>query len=151
MPITREQVIAVARSWVGTPFMHQGRVKGKACDCVGLPVMIAKELGVRSRTKEDGDLDDGGNYTHEPEGTVVLDAARRHLFEKPAAEMRPGDALVLRMPNRPCHMAIIGEYNGRLTLIHAYNRIKEEVVEHHIDEYWRRQVVACFRFPGVED
>lgn len=151
MSVTREQIIKVARSWVGTPFMHQGRVKGKACDCVGLPVMVAKELGMQSRSKPSGELDDGGNYSLEPEGTVVLDAARRHLIEKPIKTLTPGDALVMRMPNRPCHMAIVGEYNGRPTLIHAYNRVKEQVVEHHLDDYWRTQIVACFRFPGVED
>jgi hypothetical protein len=113
--------------------------------------MVAKELGVRSRTKNDGDFDDGGNYSLEPEGVVVLEAARRHLIEKPVSTLTPGDALVMRMPNRPCHMAVVGEYNGRPTLIHAYNRVKEQVVEHHLDDYWRRQIVACFKFPGVED
>ncbi|MBZ5566562.1 MAG: C40 family peptidase [Acidobacteriia bacterium] len=139
---TREQIVAAGRSWIGTPFVHQGRVKGQACDCVGLPIMVAKELGIA--------VEDETNYTREPEGTRVLDGARERMVEKPIAQMQPGDVIILRLPHSPCHTALVASLNGHLTMIHAYNRINNEVVENYIDQYWRRHIAACFTFKGVE-
>lgn len=150
MAISRQRVIAEARSWVGTPFQHHGRVKGVACDCVGLPIMVGKALGVQSRVAG-ADLDENKNYGPQPKGREVLEAAKKHLIAKPIAHLKPGDVLVLRMPTSPCHTAIVGEWNGLPTLIHAYNRIRDKVIEHHLDTYWRKYIAACFEFPGVED
>ena len=30
------QIVTQARTWIGTPFHHQARLKGKGCDCLGL-------------------------------------------------------------------------------------------------------------------
>jgi hypothetical protein len=35
--------IAQARTWIGTPFHHQGRLKGVGCDCLGLIVGVAED------------------------------------------------------------------------------------------------------------
>ncbi len=40
------EVVRVARTWLGTPYHHQGRVKGAGVDCAGLSVGVAKELGL---------------------------------------------------------------------------------------------------------
>lgn len=32
---TREEVIAEARGWLGTPWHHQASLKGVGCDCIG--------------------------------------------------------------------------------------------------------------------
>jgi hypothetical protein len=41
-----EQILAAARSWLGTPWRHQGRLKGVAVDCGGLIIGVGKELGL---------------------------------------------------------------------------------------------------------
>ena len=30
------KIVAQARSWLGTPYHHQARLKGVGCDCLGL-------------------------------------------------------------------------------------------------------------------
>lgn len=45
----RAAIIAVSRTWIGTPFVHQGRVKGLGCDCVGIPLCVAEELGANDK------------------------------------------------------------------------------------------------------
>jgi cell wall-associated NlpC family hydrolase len=30
-----EDIIAAARSWIGTPYCHQASLKGVGCDCSG--------------------------------------------------------------------------------------------------------------------
>lgn len=37
-------VLAIAGSWIGTPYRHQGAVKGVGCDCLGLVRGIWREL-----------------------------------------------------------------------------------------------------------
>ncbi len=34
--MTRDDIIAEARSWIGTPYRHQASLKGVGCDCLGL-------------------------------------------------------------------------------------------------------------------
>jgi hypothetical protein len=36
--VTREQIVAEVRGWVGTPVRHQGQRKGVAADCKGWPL-----------------------------------------------------------------------------------------------------------------
>ncbi len=42
------KIVEKSREWIGTPFHEQGRQKGIGCDCVGLILGIAKEIGVTS-------------------------------------------------------------------------------------------------------
>ena len=30
------RVVATARAWIGTPYVHQASVRGAGCDCLGL-------------------------------------------------------------------------------------------------------------------
>ena len=41
---TREQIVAAARGWAGTPYHHQASVKGVGCDCLGLIRGLWREL-----------------------------------------------------------------------------------------------------------
>jgi hypothetical protein len=45
MTLLRSQIVAKAKSFIGTPWKHQGRTR-RSVDCVGLVVAIADELGV---------------------------------------------------------------------------------------------------------
>ena len=36
MTVTRTDIIAEARAWIGTPYRHQASLKGVGCDCLGL-------------------------------------------------------------------------------------------------------------------
>ena len=36
MSVSREDILAEAASWIGTPYLHQASVKGAGCDCLGL-------------------------------------------------------------------------------------------------------------------
>jgi hypothetical protein len=34
--VTREAIVAAARSWLGTPYHHQASLKGVGSDCIGV-------------------------------------------------------------------------------------------------------------------
>jgi cell wall-associated NlpC family hydrolase len=44
---TRDDIVRQARTWIGTPFHHQARLKSKGCDCLGLIVGVVDELGLK--------------------------------------------------------------------------------------------------------
>ena len=46
MIILRESVGEIARSWIGTPYHHMGRIKGVGVDCAMFPIEVYREAGL---------------------------------------------------------------------------------------------------------
>jgi hypothetical protein len=150
---TRKQIVACAREYLGTKFQHQGRIKGKTCDCVGLPYMVADELGLHSRDGEPIHKHDNSHYTAQPTNNFVQTECQRLLVEKPISQMQEGDVLLLKMPTIPCHVGIVTKvYEGTkhecFGIIHSYSPAKK-VVETILDARLMNRVVSAFSFPGV--
>ena len=151
MSIKRNQVVECARSYIGTPFAHAGRVKGRALDCVGLPLMVAGDLGLKDTSGEPlhGRLYTA--YTPQPVTTIVLDLCMKHLKRKGLQDLKPGDVLVMKVPSTPCHVGIFTEMkDGLMYFVHAYTGA-DGTVEQPVDARWKRRIVAAFEFPNVED
>jgi len=141
---TAAEIVAIARETLLTPYLHQGRVAGLALDCAGVPVHVAKRLGMS--------FDDIANYGRLPvpaEMRRVLDA---NLTRVPKDQMQIGDVAWIRFQAEPQHFAIVADYlHGGCSLIHAYNGAGlRKVVEHRLDAAWLARIVAVWRFPGVE-
>lgn len=143
MNMTRDQIVAEARSWIGTPYRHQASLKGVGCDCLGLVRGIWRAL-----------------YGAEPEATPAYSpdwaevsgderlaaAARRHLIEVATHDAQPGDVLLFRWrPLLPAKHAAILVTPDRM--IHAYDGAA--VAEVHFAPFWRRRIAFAFRFPPV--
>ena len=78
MTITREMIVAEARSWIGTAFKHQGRMKKSygnrgGCDCIGLIVGVAKVLQLSSGQGWMLDYYDNRHYHRLPHGNDLCD------------------------------------------------------------------------------
>jgi NlpC/P60 family putative phage cell wall peptidase len=157
MPITRADIVAHARAWIGTTFAHQGRIKSLGCDCVGLGLCVADEMGLIDRTGVPFKRTDSANYSAQPLGTFVHEEIQRRMIEKPIVEMEDGDVLTIRVPGRddnlrvapPCHMAICSTVGELRYMIHAYQP-NGKVVENILDEKWRRRIAGCFTFCEVK-
>ncbi len=150
--VTREQLVATARKYLGTPFRHQGRLLGVGCDCVGIPLMVAGDLKLLDKSGMPLNGDCFLNYTPQPVDNYVHDMCMEHLVYKPVREMLPGDIVSVRVVTATCHTAMITEdANGRVGILHAYSGGPKVVTEHLLDEKWRRRIVGCFKFPEVKD
>lgn len=153
--IARAAVLVAARAWIGTPFVHQGRIRGRGMDCAGLPLMVACELGITGKNGEKPTANMFGNYPPQPvaRAAAVAKWCQSLLVEKPIAQRLPGDVLALRLPLEPCHCAIVAELDiSRMkipSMIHAYAGAGK-VVEHILDNRWSWRIVGCYSFPGVE-
>jgi NlpC/P60 family putative phage cell wall peptidase len=142
--ITRQQIVDCARTYIGTPFRHQGRIKGLGLDCVGLPLCVARDLGLSVDW-----IERYNNYAPFPVDDMVLQECKRNLIEVSVEVMRPGDIICCRVPV-PCHVALVSELPPNLGMIHAYDP-NRKVVEHDLDFHWRRRIAGVFVFPEVID
>lgn len=129
-------IVAAARGWVGTPFHHQGRVKGAGVDCIGLVIGVARELG----------LLDGYDYTaygRIPNPVVFGRELRANM--DPVAGPAPGCVLWFAWSRAPQHVGIVSDTG----LIHAF-ATAGRVVETGLDPQWLARSRGAFRFRGVE-
>ncbi len=150
MQITREAIVAQARGWIGTPFHHQGRIKGVGCDCLGLIVGVAAELNL---TDEQGLLlsnYDQPNYSPLPDGRGLRAAVSLHLRElSSAGEALDGDIPLIRFDADPQHVGILSTLpDGAQAIIHCYSNAGK-VVEHRLNDTWRKLIVGIYRFPTL--
>jgi NlpC/P60 family putative phage cell wall peptidase len=140
----REAIVAAARGWIGTRYVHQQAAKGAGCDCLGLVRGVWREVcGDEPETVP--------AYT--PDWSEVAGderlwrAARRWLSERPLAQAHPGDVLLFRM--HPGAVAKhLGIMSGPASFVHAYSG--HGVVESALTLAWRRRVVAAFAFGGAD-
>lgn len=143
---TRADIVAAARSWEGVRWHHQGRNREGGVDCLGLPVMVARELGLSTY--------DIANYPREPNVETFLP----HFIAAGCARINPrdardGDIVTFRQRARPCHVGIFTEKHGVRHVIHA-SRSHGKVVEEPLPDPRGSPgapIVAVFRMPGVED
>ncbi len=135
-------IVKAARSFVGTPYHHQGRVKGVGVDCVGLIFGVASAVGI-----EIADKPLFLRYKRRPPvGRGLLD----HLDEQcqQVEKYRPGDILVFwinHVNRRAQHLG----FAGVETLIHTHSAI-HFVIEQPLDEYWQHRFITAYRLPGVK-
>jgi NlpC/P60 family putative phage cell wall peptidase len=136
MIVLREQVVQEARSWLGTPYQHQGRLKGVAVDCIGLLACVAHALGL-----SDADMLD---YGKRPDGRL-RPTLEEHLESIPILDAYTADVLLFSWSSVPVHIGIL---TSRDYFIHAYlpNR---KVVESRLDATFRAHVTNAYHIPGV--
>ncbi|MGV6803714.1 MAG: NlpC/P60 family protein [Ruegeria sp.] len=144
MKATRQDIVAEARSWLGTPYVHQASTKGAGTDCLGLLRGVWRAvLGCEPEAVPVYSMD-----WSEPQGEERMwAAARRNLIERARDHLEPGCILLFRMRETGVakHLGIVSEAGAVPRFIHAYSG--HGVVENALSDPWRRRVVACFHFP----
>jgi len=145
-----EEVLRIARSWLATPYRHQGATKGAGCDCLGLIRGVWRELYGREPQAPPPYRPDWAEVC---DAEPMLDAARRHLIEIPLADASPGDVLLFRISPAAAikHAAILSAAPTAVDpyprMIHAY--WGRAVVESWLGPRWRRRLAAGFGFPAA--
>jgi len=145
MTVTRGQIVAQARRWLGTPYHHQAALRGVGCDCLGLIRGVYRSF-----------------HGHEPEPVQPYSpdwaeacgreqfaaAARRHLIECDDLVFDAGDVLLFRWrAHLPAKHA--GIATGTTQMIHAQSGA--DVCEISLQPWWLRRLAYVFRFPGILD
>lgn len=137
--MTRDDIITAARDCLGTPFVHQGRIPGRALDCAGLVVAVAQAWwrGIRRPDRL------------QPQSirwaarNCARRSTRRHRIA-PSDVAPPAMCLLMRFSGDPQHLAILA--GG--TIIHAWEA-PGLVCEHDLTDLWVRRIVRVYRFQGA--
>ena len=141
----------IARSWIGTPYVHQASLKHVGCDCLGLLRGIWRDLhGEEAEETPPYSLD----WAEATGAETLYMALSRHAREISPANLAPGDIALFRMTSHgPAkHCGIVGEKEftsggvsraGSLTLIHA--RQNKCVSEEPLSPFWRSRLAFAFR------
>lgn len=150
----RALVLAAARGWLGTPYRHQASVKGEGADCLGLVRGVWREVVGEEPEAPPAYRADWAEVGGEE---ALLKAARRRLVEVPLGMARPGNVLLFRMsagcPGKHCAI-LSADHSGpgggaEWRMIHAY--WGRSVVESWMGPWWRRRLVAAFRWPAMKE
>lgn len=142
-PADPSAVLAAARAWIGTPYLHQSSVQGVGCDCLGLARGIWRALHGDELWEVPPYSRDWGEAGRRE---VLAEAARAALIEIPLDAAGPGTLILFRMaPGVPAkHCGILGASVMRPSLIHAYDR--SGVVEEAFTPAWSRRAAFAFQF-----
>ncbi len=144
-PASRARIVAEARAWIGTPYLHQASLRGAGCDCLGL---------VRGVWRAFADTEPEPLPPYAPDWAeaagrdTLTAAARRHLNPVAIDAAREGDVLLFRwrahLPAKHC--AIL---TGAGHMVHAHDGAC--VAEVPLAPWWRRHVCGAFSFPNLTD
>lgn len=134
--MTRKDIVSIARSYIGTPFHHQGRQKGRGIDCVGLLVCVMRECGLN--------VEDQANYNGLIDAGLLRLKLELHLIEITTYQVLSGDVYLLRIGRNPQHIGIVSDVG----IIHTHQNAGR-VVETNMTG-WEKRIVSAYKFPGVE-
>ncbi|MFP4004522.1 MAG: hypothetical protein ACLFV8_12150, partial [Alphaproteobacteria bacterium] len=93
-----QRIVGIARSYVGTPWRHQGRDR-KGLDCVGLLYLVWCDLGFDPSV-------DGTGYGHVSDGRWLRETVNRLLVRAPGPRAG-GVVLMAQRGLHPLHVGLI--------------------------------------------
>lgn len=136
----RRQIVACARSWIGTPYHHQASLKQVGTDCLGLVRGVYREIyGVDVKP----DVAYSRDWAEASGEETMLQAAHKYLYEVERSSVQPGDVLIFRFRDWMVakHAAILAT---PLTMVHAIEGAKTEEVS--LNSWWQRHIASIFSF-----
>ena len=141
MGTTRAQIVTEAREWLGTPYHHQGRLKGIGSDCVGILIGIAAALGLP--------YEDVTNYSPNPMPEQFKAELASLMDPIPVEDALLGDVYTF-YGNREQHVGIIVQTDPA-KIVHVWAQFPRKCVEIDLDQSWIQRRRAAYRFRGVID
>lgn len=139
-----DEVIRIARGWIGTPYLHQASTKGAGTDCLGLLRGVWREmLGTEPETVPAYTAD----WAEPRREEVLMHAAQRWLVPKDRTDSDVGDVLLFRMRDGSVakHLGLQSAVGPRAAFVHAYTG--HGVIESPLSLPWMRRIAARFSFP----
>ncbi len=108
----QHRIVKIARSWIGTPYVHQASVKHVGCDCLGLLRGLWRELfGEEPEETPPYSLD----WAEATGAETLYMALKRHAREIDPSRLAVGDIALFRMlPRGPAkHCGIVAALSPR--------------------------------------
>jgi cell wall-associated NlpC family hydrolase len=135
--ITAQDIVKEAESWIGTPFKHQGRIKGVGIDCYGLVVEVARHFGITKYKSP--------SYGRIPQPGLMWKTLRQEMIESNLNNAKPGYVFFMAFDKSPMHLAIFDGEN----IIHAL-ALSGKCVKQRFTKEQAQKVRGVFYYKGVE-
>lgn len=144
MTLWNDRIVAAARLWIGTPYVHQASMRGAGTDCLGLLRGVWRECIGAEPQVVPAYTPDWSEVTGQEDLQL---AAETWLIPKPLDDQRAGDVLLFRMrPDSVAkHLGIVSRAGATPAFIHAYSG--HGVVENTLSAPWQRKIAGRFSFP----
>ena len=127
--MTRNEIIAISREMLGTPFRVGMALKDVGCDCAGLIEIILRQLG-----------------QDVPKRNQPLSQALKIAMDETKTQS-VGDVVLFKSNTNEADFHC-GIFTGENTIIHAH--WSQGVVENSFGNWFKKRVVAFYSFKGVE-
>lgn len=136
--MTRNEFIKQTRTWLGTPYHHQARLKGVGVDCIGLLVGVANELGLDVESVPT-------NYSRTPDSERLFREIATSGHLERTNDPKPGDVVFMKVYGQPTHFGLLTDVG----FIHADATFG--VVEVPLDDRWKSRIVGVYKIITLED
>jgi NlpC/P60 family putative phage cell wall peptidase len=146
---SRDEIVAAARAWIGTPYRHQGALKGVGCDCLGLLIGVWREVGGGDQPSRSAlRLDEAGavppytpDWAEAMGRETFVEGLREHLNEIDPSAAREGDLVLFRWRKHlPAKHAAIMTAHDRM----VHSQQHAAVTEVPVSDWWRRRMAYAF-------
>lgn len=144
----RNRVIQEALTWIGTPYLHRGRIKGVGVDCAMLIASVFEARGLIPRVEVAYTRD---WYLHRDE-EVFLGYVERFAVRLPSVDLAlPGDIALYRFGRCVAHGGLLldGGSVPSWRIIHAHVDVGQVTIEHGLAP-WLARTRARGSRPAVE-
>jgi NlpC/P60 family putative phage cell wall peptidase len=112
----RDELVAEAKTWVGTKYHHKGRVKGAGVDCGGLIYQVYKSITGLPHEPYPNDYPQDWAL-HKDNNEIYLSFLAPYVVE--TVSPLPGDVIMFKYGRAFSHGTI---YIGDGKVVHAYGR-----------------------------
>ena len=136
---SRAEIVAEARSWIGTPWAPAGARKGVGANCLGFLAGVAGNVGLAELTAAFAPY---RGHALPPRPLTLLLGLRRHLERIERAHAAPADLLLFNLGAGLRHVALLSAPG---VIVHAHQG-KGRVVEHRLT--WTPH--SAYRIPGLD-
>lgn len=143
--MTRAQIVAEARRWIGTPYQHQASLIGVGADCLGLVRGVWRAC-IGPEPEATGPY--SPDWAEATGQERLLEAGLKYFTPVALNAEKPGDVLLFRWrENLPAkHLAIL---TAPGFMVHAHDGAS--VAEVSLGPWWQRRLAFAFAFPGLSD
>jgi cell wall-associated NlpC family hydrolase len=144
MTVSRPAIVAEAKTWLGTPFVHQGRQKGVGVDCIGLTIGVAMALGIVDATQNRQFPTD---YRRQPDPKRMRALLEAHMVSCWPPQIGDWLWLAPESGQQALHMVMVA---SEQSIIHAYE-FDGFVVEHPVLDTGLRLTKGAYSYKAVID
>lgn len=143
-----DRIVEEARTWIGTPFRHQARLKHVGCDCIGLVWKAAEKAGAFS--PDPAAVQKYLDYGRHPNPRIMRQALLEFFTPIREEDAKAADVVWLKWrEDLPMHLALVAfDRHGRRTIIHAIQDAGR-VVEHGFTQEWVDRIDSWWRYPWL--